>query len=127
MVRPVPLPGLELRNGVPESLRTLVAVPTLLTTPEDIAEQVERLGSIIWPVQKAICTLLCYRIGSTRMATERRAMRSWSLSHATALSASIDVTASRRGPALSPAAPSAGLERKRKALDWLGAETRRTS
>ena len=43
VVRPVPLPGLELRNGVPESLRTLVAVPTLLTTPEDIAEQVERL------------------------------------------------------------------------------------
>ena len=42
-VRPVPLPGLDLRSGVPESLRTLVAVPTLLTTPEDIAEQVERL------------------------------------------------------------------------------------
>ena len=42
-VRPVPLPGLELRRGVPESLRTLVAVPTLLTAPEDIAEQVERL------------------------------------------------------------------------------------
>jgi cyclic beta-1,2-glucan synthetase len=42
-VRPVPLPGLELRSGVPESLRTLVAVPTLLTTPEEIAEQVERL------------------------------------------------------------------------------------
>ncbi|RBP10416.1 cyclic beta-1,2-glucan synthetase [Roseiarcus fermentans] len=42
-IRPVALPGLELRSGVPESLRTLVAVPTLLTTPEDIAEQVERL------------------------------------------------------------------------------------
>ncbi len=42
-VRPVPLPGLELRDGVPESLRTLVAVPTLLTTPAEIAEQVERL------------------------------------------------------------------------------------
>ena len=43
VVGPVPLPGLELRGGVPESLRTLVAVPTLLTTPEDIKEQVERL------------------------------------------------------------------------------------
>jgi cyclic beta-1,2-glucan synthetase len=43
VVRPALLPGLELRNGVPESLRTLVAVPTLLTTPEDISEQVERL------------------------------------------------------------------------------------
>ncbi len=42
-VGPVPLPGLHLRDGVPELLRTLVAVPTLLTTPEDIAEQVERL------------------------------------------------------------------------------------
>ena len=42
-VRPAPLPGLDLRSGVPESLRTLIAVPTLLTTPEDIEEQVERL------------------------------------------------------------------------------------
>ena len=41
-VRPVPLPGLELRSGS-KSLRTLVAVPTLLTTPEEIAELVERL------------------------------------------------------------------------------------
>ena len=43
LVRAIPLPGLDLRDGIPESLRTLVAVPTLLTTPEDIAEQVERL------------------------------------------------------------------------------------
>jgi hypothetical protein len=42
-VGPVPLPGLHLRDGVPESLRTLVAVPTLLTTPEAIEEQIERL------------------------------------------------------------------------------------
>jgi cyclic beta-1,2-glucan synthetase len=42
-VRPVALPGLELRSGVPVSLRTLVAVPTLLTKAEEIAEQVERL------------------------------------------------------------------------------------
>jgi len=37
------LPALELRNGVPAYLRTLVAVPTLLTTLEAIDEQVERL------------------------------------------------------------------------------------
>jgi cyclic beta-1,2-glucan synthetase len=43
LVGPVPLPGLHLNDGVPESLRTLVAVPTLLTTREDIAAQVERL------------------------------------------------------------------------------------
>ncbi len=37
------LPGLALRDGVPEALRTIVAVPTLLTTQDDIAELVERL------------------------------------------------------------------------------------
>ena len=40
---PVILPGLSLRHGVPPSLRTLVAVPTLLTNEADIVEQVERL------------------------------------------------------------------------------------
>jgi cyclic beta-1,2-glucan synthetase len=38
-----PLPALELRGGVPARLRTLVAVPTMLTTPEAIEEQIERL------------------------------------------------------------------------------------
>jgi len=38
-----PLPALELRNGVPAHLRTLIAVPTLLTTPDAIKEQIERL------------------------------------------------------------------------------------
>lgn len=37
------LPGLELRGGVPEHLRTLVVVPTLLTSAEAVATQVERL------------------------------------------------------------------------------------
>ena len=37
------LPGLELRDGVPPSLRTLVVVPMLLTTRAEIEEQVERL------------------------------------------------------------------------------------
>jgi cyclic beta-1,2-glucan synthetase len=37
------LPGLELRTGIPNALRTLVAVPTLLTTPKSIAEQVAQL------------------------------------------------------------------------------------
>ena len=36
------LPALALGNGVPASLRTLVAVPTLLTTRAEIAELVER-------------------------------------------------------------------------------------
>ncbi len=37
------LPSLELRDGVPSHLRTLVAVPTLLTTVEAVEEQIERL------------------------------------------------------------------------------------
>ena len=40
---PKALPGLELRDGVPPSLRTLVVVPTLLTTRAEIEEQIERL------------------------------------------------------------------------------------
>ncbi len=39
----VPLPGLALRDGVPPQLRTLVAVPTLLTSEADLLEQIERL------------------------------------------------------------------------------------
>ena len=37
------LPALELRGGVPADLRTLVAVPTFLTSPEDVEEQIGRL------------------------------------------------------------------------------------
>lgn len=37
------LPALELRDGVPSHLRTLIAVPMLLTSPEAIQEQIERL------------------------------------------------------------------------------------
>lgn len=37
------LPALELAGGIPAHLRTLVAVPTLLTTPEAIEQQIEGL------------------------------------------------------------------------------------
>ncbi|HEX3408984.1 MAG TPA: protein ndvB, partial [Candidatus Binataceae bacterium] len=40
---PKVLPGLELRGGVPPSLRTMIVVPTLLTTPAELEEQIERL------------------------------------------------------------------------------------
>ncbi|GAB6851458.1 GH36-type glycosyl hydrolase domain-containing protein [Paraburkholderia kururiensis] len=39
----ITLPGLELTGGVPSSLRTLVAVPTLLTSETELREQIERL------------------------------------------------------------------------------------
>ena len=42
-IGPAILPGLELRDGVPPHLRTLVAVPTLLTTRAAIEEQIEQL------------------------------------------------------------------------------------
>jgi len=37
------LPGLALRDGIPRELRTLVVVPTLLTSLQAIAAQIERL------------------------------------------------------------------------------------
>jgi cyclic beta-1,2-glucan glucanotransferase len=37
------LPGLELREGVPAQLRTMVVVPILLTTRDALEEQIERL------------------------------------------------------------------------------------
>jgi cyclic beta-1,2-glucan synthetase len=37
------LPALELRDGIPESLRTMVVVPTLLSTEAELLEQIERL------------------------------------------------------------------------------------
>jgi cyclic beta-1,2-glucan synthetase len=40
----VALPGLALRGGVPAGLRTLVAIPTLLTSEADLLEQIERLA-----------------------------------------------------------------------------------
>ena len=37
------LPGLALRDGVPSHLRTMVVVPSLLTTRAALEEQIERL------------------------------------------------------------------------------------
>ena len=37
------LPALELRDGIPPELRSLIVVPTLLTTPENVPEQIQRL------------------------------------------------------------------------------------
>ncbi len=40
---PRPLPRMALRNGIPKELRTIVVVPTLLTSQQGIDEQIERL------------------------------------------------------------------------------------
>jgi cyclic beta-1,2-glucan synthetase len=43
LYRPERLPALDLRGGIPAKLRTMVVVPTLLTTEASIREQIERL------------------------------------------------------------------------------------
>jgi cyclic beta-1,2-glucan synthetase len=43
LLGPRTLPRLELREGVPQELRTIVVVPTLLTSTDSIKEQVQRL------------------------------------------------------------------------------------
>ena len=43
VVKPGKLPRLELRDGVPPALRTMVVVPTLLSARDEIDEQMERL------------------------------------------------------------------------------------
>ena len=42
-ITPASLPSLDLAAGVPPDLRTLVAVPVLLTGPNDLSEHLERL------------------------------------------------------------------------------------
>jgi cyclic beta-1,2-glucan synthetase len=43
VIGPAVIPALELHDGVPANLRTLVVMPTLLTTRAEIEEQIERL------------------------------------------------------------------------------------
>ena len=43
VIGPATIPALELHDGVPPSLRTIVVMPTLLTTRAEIDEQIERL------------------------------------------------------------------------------------
>ncbi|MGE0469994.1 MAG: glucoamylase family protein [Nitrospira sp.] len=43
ILQPRPLPRMELRNGIPKELRTIVVVPTLLMNRQGIDELIERL------------------------------------------------------------------------------------
>lgn len=40
---PMPLPAMDLTHGIPSSLRTMVVIPTLLTSHSDLLAQVEQL------------------------------------------------------------------------------------
>src|SRR5208283_3846022 len=106
-VRPVPLPGLELRSGVPESLRTLVAVPTLLTTPEEdrgTGRAARDPPSGESRRRSALCSAdglgrRGRRSSGRRCGTGRRRARRHCLPQST-------LRPCGRGPALPPAAPS---------------------
>ena len=63
------LPALELRGGIPADLRTLVAVPTLLTSLKDIEEQIERLEIHYLASPRATFTSRCCPIGAMRQAS----------------------------------------------------------
>ena len=63
---PRTLPRLELKDGVPEHLRTMVVVPTLITSDEDVKEQVEQLEIHYLANRMAICVSRFSRIGWTR-------------------------------------------------------------
>ncbi len=76
LLGPRRLPRMELRHGIPEDLRTIVVMPTLLTTPEEIAEHVERSGSALsGKFRMATCASRCSRIGWTRRPKSCRVTR----------------------------------------------------
>ena len=43
IARPMALPALELKNGVPSSMKTMVVVPTLLSSPASVDEAIQHL------------------------------------------------------------------------------------
>ncbi len=75
---PKALPGLELLGGVPSSLRTMVVVPTLLTTRQEIEEEVERLEFIILQIRTATFALHFFRIGGTLQQRVRKGTTNFS-------------------------------------------------
>ena len=127
-VHAVALPGLELRDGVPESLRTLVAVPTLLTTREDIAAQVERLEIHHLAKSRGRSAL------RPALGLDRRRSRAYRRRRGTARFRPRErrrpQPTLRSGPGRSSlfvAASQARLERQREAMDRLGTQARQTS
>ena len=68
LLGPRTLPRLELKAGVPAELRTIVVVPTLITSQESIKEQVERLEVHFWRTRMEISGSRCSPIGTMRQA-----------------------------------------------------------
>ena len=119
------LPALALRDGVPSHLRTLVAVPTLLTTHGAIEEQIERLEihHLASPEGNLHFAMLSDWVDATTEHLEGDAAL------LTAAAEGIAMLNQRYGAVPGgdrfPAAPSpASLERGRRMLDRLGAQAR---
>ena len=127
-IGPAPLPGLALRDGVPAELRTMVVVPTLLTTPAELEEQVERLEVHYLASQDGD---LRFALLSdwTDSATETAPGDDELLGAAAAAIARLN---QRHGPRagwgeISPAPSPANLERGRRKVDGMGAQARQAS
>ena len=74
LLGPRTLPRMELRHGIPEDLRTIVVMPTLLTTAErNRKSRSNGWKSITWQIQMETCVSRCFPIGWTRRAKLCRA------------------------------------------------------
>ncbi len=61
------LPGLELKAGVPSSLRTLVVVPSLLASEADLLDRSSNSRFITFPARPAISPSRCCSMASMPM------------------------------------------------------------
>ena len=122
------LPALELRGGVPAHLRTIVAVPTMLTTTEAIAEQIERLEvhHLASPEGELHFALLSDWLDAATPCADgdEAAAASGDGRYCTAQSTLWPGTRWRPLPA---ASSQARLERQRSAVDRLGAQARQVA
>ena len=123
---PRSLPRLELHDGVPPSLRTLVVVPTLLTSEADIDEQVSRLEIhfLANPDGDLHFALLSdWRDALTETRPEdARLLGGRHRRHRAAQRTQWPRAGRRR--AFPPAPPQTALERGRGHMDGLGAQAR---
>ena len=122
------LPGLALRDGVPSHLRTMVAVPTLLTTQAALEEQIERLEvhHLASPEGELYFALLSDWTDATSETVEGDdALVAAAAAGIARLNRQVR-PGSRRRP-LPPAPSPARLERRASALDGVGTQARQAS
>ena len=128
VIGPATIPALDLHDGVPPSLRTIVVMPTLLTTRAEIDEQIERLEVhyLASPDGELYFALLSDWIDA---ATETAPDDDELLASATAGIARLN---QRHGPG--PAGPrflllhrASRLGRSRRRVDGMGAQARQAA